>query len=354
MNANPSPHEDHELPSAEDRDLPPGRHRVLREHLMREIENTGMDRTEPESAVRPFWRRPAFVTPVVAATLTAAVVVGGAVTRDAAGPARPDRQAASDRPNSSERMSAAELLERIARAAEKRPGPGPVADDQFVYIKSTEDAADASFDDTCAIQAVNLYDFESWTSADGTLWGLDRAYQNGKMTYEEKQHPKSKSSGAKAPMNYRAVQQLPTDPKTMYDWLHSGNNARSRTHDSAFQTASETLSQNLVPPEVSAALFRAVAKLPGVTVELGVKDTLGRGGIAIGRTPDEASTERIEWIFDEKTLEYLGERMVWAKPTGKQAPERTGSTCPPVKDGTVLTSKAITERAVVDKAGQLP
>ncbi|WP_149830108.1 CU044_5270 family protein [Streptomyces tailanensis] len=358
MNANPSPHEDHELPSAEDRDLPPGRHRVLKEHLMREIseinesENAGAGGGAPEqAAVRRFWRRPAFVAPVVAATLTAAVVVGGTVTQNAAAPPRPEARSTSERP------SAAEVLERIARAAEKRPGPGKAGDDQFVYIKSTEDAADASFDDTCAIQAVNLYDFESWTSVDGTLWGLDRSYGNGKQTYEEKQHPKAKSSGAKAPMNYRAVQELPTDPEKMYVWLHKGNNSRSRSDDSAFQTASEILSENLVPPQVSAALFRAVAELPGVTVKFGVKDALGRGGISIGRTPDEARTERIEWIFDEETLEYLGERMVWVEPTGEgagQEAERSGSTCPPVRDGAVLMSKAITDVAVVDKAGELP
>ncbi|UUU24207.1 CU044_5270 family protein [Streptomyces sp. DSM 40750] len=370
MNDNPSPQgvpSSPGIPPAEDRDLPPGRHHALREHLMREIESGAegrdTDRAEGPGA-RPLWRRPAFVAPAVAAALTAAVVVGAAVTQDAAVPPRTGTDSAT-----APARSAADLLERIARAAEKRPGPGPVRDDQFVYIKSTEDAVDATFDDTCVVQRVTLYDFESWTSVDGTLWGLDRSYENGRKTYEEKQHPKSKSSGAKAPMNYRAVRELPTDPEAMYKWLHTGRNARSRTDDSAFQTAGEILSENLVPPEVSAALFRAVAELPGVTAEFGVEDALGRGGIAIGRTPDEDRTERIEWIFDEETLEYLGERRVRVAPSGEdagdeagdgagddagQGAERGGSTCPPVKDGTVLMSKAITEQAVVDKTGELP
>lgn len=362
MTDNPSPQgvpSSPGIPPAEDRDLPPGRHHALREHLMREIESGAegrdTDRAEGPGA-RPLWRRPALVAPVVAAALTAAVVVGAAVTQDAAAPPRTGVDSAT-----APARSAADLLERIARAAEKQPGQGEVRDDQFVYIKSTEDAVDASLDDTCAVQRVTLHDFESWTSVDGTLWGLDRAYENGKKTYEEKQHPKARSSGAKAPMNYRAVQKLPTDPEAMYKWLHSGKNARSRSDDSAFQTATEILSENLVPPEVSAALFRAVAELPGVTAESGVVDALGRGGIAIGRTPDLASTERIEWIFDEETLEYLGERMVWVAPSGEgavddagQGAERSGSTCPPMKDGAVLMSKAITERAVVDKTGELP
>ena len=54
-----------------EKDLPPGRHRVLREHLMREITNETSDTSETDKAhdtsetpspVRPpLWRRPAFV-----------------------------------------------------------------------------------------------------------------------------------------------------------------------------------------------------------------------------------------------------------------------------------------------------
>ncbi|MFC8667693.1 CU044_5270 family protein [Streptomyces sp. NPDC057199] len=310
-----------------EKDLPPGRHRVLREHLMREINGE----TPPEP-VRRIWRRPAFVAPALAAALSVAVVLGVAVTRDATeSPARPDTG----------RESAAELLERIARAAGKQPALPPVRDDQFVLVRSEDDYIEATFDDTCPKTDHELTEREIWRSVDGTRWGLDRS-DGGE--YEERINPKS--YGSHDPANYREVERLPTDPDAMYDWLHKGSNPGARTHEAAFRAATEILSDNIVPPKVSAALFRAVAKLPGLTVIQDAEDALGRGGVAIGRT-DKELNERTDWIFDEKDLEYLGDRQVSA---GKAVSGRCGTLGP----GELLTSKAITERAVVDKAGQQP
>ncbi|MGW0845029.1 CU044_5270 family protein [Streptomyces sp. NPDC002787] len=365
-----------DIPPAVEREFAPERHRLLREHLMREIESRAEDAkgvlggggvTAPRkaggsrsadgpevpggpqapggtgAAGRPsFWRRTAFVAPLVAAGLTVAVVVGGAVTRQAAGPGRPEAgQATSGR-------SASDWLERIARAAEKRPGPGEVRDDQFVYVKSTDDYVDATTGDECVPQKTSLNESETWASVDGTRPGLRRISEDGKEVYQEPQDPRA-NAGARAPHTYRELADLPTDADTMYAWLHKGSNARQPTADSAFATASDILSDNLVPPDVAAALFRAVAKLPGVTTAREVRDAVGRTGIAIGRTPTEPGLERIEWIFDVKTLEYLGERELY---TASLQPGL--STCPPTEKGTVVTSKAITEVAVVDKAGQLP
>ncbi|TPQ22309.1 CU044_5270 family protein [Streptomyces sporangiiformans] len=316
-----------------EKDLPPGRHRVLREHLMREISNE-----TPPPARGAAWRRPAFVAPAVAAVLSVAVVLGVAVTRDARDGNRP-------RPAKERHQAAAEVLERIAKAAEKRPGPEGVRDDQFVYIKSQDDYMEATHDDTCPVPSHDLTDREIWKAVDGKRWGLDRS-ESGR--YEEKINPKFMAND-KPPSDYREVEALPTDPDALYDWLHKGSNPRARSHDAAFRTATTILSDNIVPPEVSAALFRAVAKLPGVTVVKDAEDAedaLGRGGVAIGRT-DKDMKERTDWIFDEKTLEYLGERQVYA---GKATSGRCGTT----KPGDLLTSKAITERAVVDKAGEQP
>lgn len=286
-----------------------------------------------DPAVRAFWHRPSFVAPALAAVLSGAVVLGVTVTRSGEVAA-----AGGDRP----------LLERIAGAAEKRSEQLPVRDDQFVYVKSQDDYIEATFDDTCPVPDHDLTEFEMWRSVDGTRWGLHRS-DLGKPgdsgTYEEKVHPKTWAN-EKAPADYRELEALPTDPDAMYAWLHKGENPRARSHDSAYLTATTILSDNIVPPKVAAALFRAVAKLPGVTVVGDVRDALGRSGVAIGRT-DKGMQERIDWIFDEKTLEYLGERRLYA---GSATSGRCGSNMP----GDLLTSKAITEQAVVDKAGERP
>ena len=72
-------------------------------------------------------------------------------------------------------------------------------------------------------------------------------------------------------------------------------------------------------------------------------DPLGRHGVAIARQND-TDGQRTEWIFDKKTLQLLGERVVVVK-------AKAGDL---LKVGTVTHTSAITERAVVDAAKQLP
>ena len=62
-------------------------------------------------------------------------------------------------------------------------------------------------------------------------------------------------------------------------------------------------------PELTSALYRAAAKIPGVMLVDDATDAAGRHGVAIAR-PDETRGARSEWIFDRKTFAYLGERTV--------------------------------------------
>jgi hypothetical protein len=61
----------------------------------------------------------------------------------------------------------------------------------------------------------------------------------------------------------------------------------------------------LIPSETTAALYRALGKIPGVTIVRGIKDFAGRPGIAVTRIEDG---NRIEIILDRKTYRYLGTR----------------------------------------------
>jgi hypothetical protein len=93
------------------------------------------------------------------------------------------------------------------------------------------------------------------------------------------------------------------------------------------------------PPQVSAALYRAAARIPGVTIVPGAVDAAGRKGIAVAR--DQHGT-RTEWIFNKTTLRLLGTRGVLLK------------NGPWAKAGTTVTSTAILDRGIVDKAGDTP
>ncbi|MEV4254164.1 hypothetical protein AB0J52_13485, partial [Spirillospora sp. NPDC049652] len=68
-------------------------------------------------------------------------------------------------------------------------------------------------------------------------------------------------------------------------------------------------------------------------------DAAGRHGVAVALV---AYGERNEWIFNKKTLTYLGERGYMVKDT-KEA-----------KKGMITATTAVLERGVVNEAGQLP
>jgi hypothetical protein len=76
------------------------------------------------------------------------------------------------------------------------------------------------------------------------------------------------------------------------------------------------------------------------TVENAV-DAAGRTGVAITREDPDNPT-RDEWIFDEKTHEFLGERSVAREDHAD------------VEEGTVTGNTAVLRRAVVDKPGRRP
>ena len=94
-------------------------------------------------------------------------------------------------------------------------------------------------------------------------------------------------------------------------------------------------------PELTSALYRAAAKIPGVMLVDDATDAAGRHGVAIARL-DETRGARSEWIFDRKTFAYLGERTV-------QMLDVDG-----VKAGTVIGRTTVTQRAVVDEMKGLP
>lgn len=87
----------------------------------------------------------------------------------------------------------------------------------------------------------------------------------------------------------------------------------------------------------AAALYRAAALIPGVTLVRHAKDAIGRNGVAVARLgPGVDGGVREELIFSRSTSRLIGERTVIAR-TG----EVTGAT-------------AIIDRAFVDHRGQVP
>lgn len=99
------------------------------------------------------------------------------------------------------------------------------------------------------------------------------------------------------------------------------------------------------PAALTAALYKAAAKIPGVVLVAEAADAAGRQGVAVARL-DEASGQCTEWIFARDTLVFLGERTVQVSgSSGEQGL---------IKPGTVVSTSAVLTCAVVDRIKKIP
>ncbi|KFG74427.1 CU044_5270 family protein [Streptomyces mutabilis] len=299
-------------------DLPPGRHRLLKEHLMTEIRRTAPSAPAPTPARGPSrWKRPALVAAAVTAVVAALTV---ALPTDESAP-----------PASKEAVA---LLEDIALAAERTPAPAGIRDDQFVYIKSEGGWTVQEGDGPARLQPVHQR--EVWLSVDGSREGmLHSPFDRSDHAPLEKPAP-----GVPSSTDYRHLQTLPTDPDAMYEWLDSVSEGSDSKDEANFVLVGDLARESLMPPAQAAALYRAAARIRGVFVVDDAVDAAGRHGVAVARIDDG---ERVELIFDRETKEFLGEREVAVEDLSWG-----------FEKGEVTGRFAVLERAVVDRAGQRP
>ncbi|WP_445402427.1 CU044_5270 family protein [Streptomyces sp. LE64] len=360
MNANTSrPHPDGadghaSLFSGTTRDLPTGRHEFHKERLMAQIHDPQQDErtaTAPAPRRRPWLPRPSVALPLVAATVAGVVVLalvqgdGGGVrdSRLATGPALTTPVGAATT------EGVPQLLERISTAAGKATHPA-VEDGQFVYVESeVANTFVRHVNGRTELASYGLHRRQIWKSADGTEgWLIDPAVNDGPEG-ETLSLPDEKGDTPKAYLNapsHEYLAELTTDPDELLAKIYEETEGMGTSPDQqAFATIGDLLAESYPPAELSAALFKTAAKIPGVVVVDEAVDAAGRKGVAVARL-DETGGHREEWIFDRKTHAYLGSRTVQVLPgTGEDAL---------LKPGMVLYTSAILTRAVVDGMRQTP
>lgn len=347
-----------DLPVAPERELPPGRHALLKEHLLTEIRQPAADAPARRAATavplapgapgRRRWLRPAFAGPVVAGTLAVATLAtllhGSGATDDArVGRDGPATFAFAPNAGADQRAGAPQLLARIATVAGRTAAPpiegGAIRDDQFVYVDSR--VAWSTTQDGEPLKIDQLHRSESWHSVDGTRGGLKREEGEEPQRWDEVA-PRPGELGYDQSTYYRHLETLPTDTDAMYRWLRkAGANYGENLNQAVFVLVGDLLFDSLMPADVTAALFRAAARIPGVVVVDEAVDAAGRHGVAIARV-DANNHTRDEWIFDRKTGEYRGRRSVLLR-------DSQG-----VEAGTVTSTAAVLRRGVVDRVGQRP
>ncbi|MEU1672416.1 CU044_5270 family protein [Streptomyces roseifaciens] len=371
--------------------LDPDRELLLKQALLRQAaadEPRGSRAARASRAARTSRLHPPrrLVVRVMVPVVACALAVGGVVAvnlADAPGrgaPAVPGDGAA----RTPEAARAARLLDRIALAAAAVQQPA-VRADQFVYVESKVAYAAQSAAGG-AVTPAPVHTRQVWLSADGGHPGLlreegrpDTPLNTGDAPVYALDGPGATprpTAPGKRPSisnpTHQYVASLPTDPDALLKLIRDetrgqdGNPGPDRTQDAgsspspasdpsrssspssspasdadqrAFAAIGDLLAETWAPPKVSAALYKAAAKIPGVTVVDAARDAAGREGIAVART---AHGQQTQWVFDRSTYAFLGERTVLTE-AGDAGPA-----------GTVVGSSAVLIKAAVDRVGEVP
>lgn len=104
---------------------------------------------------------------------------------------------------------------------------------------------------------------------------------------------------------FRELEALPTDPDELLRKIYAdakGEGAQTR-QSAALETIGDMLDDATLLPRLDSALYRAAAKIPGVSVVENAEDFTGRSGIGLSF---EDRGGRQVWVFDKKSLDYLG------------------------------------------------
>jgi hypothetical protein len=295
------------LQASAERDFRPGRQQSLKEHVMSEI------RAERETSRAPArrYRRRALAVGAVAGIAAAAAVVTAVATSTASAPPGRARAAAP--------VTAAQLLDKVANAAAAHPAaPGS---GQYWYIQ-TQEAGSALPAGTHLRQL--------WLSVRGQCFPgeVNETAAGGPhdapLTNQDLHGPCHLTPGFELPTQ-AWLNSLPTDPHALMSMLSA---ATKGDNPEMFVTIGDLLNNAIVPPPVSAALFRTAALIPGVTLGHDTRDSLGQPTVSV--------TENQEaWLFDPNTLQYLGSNDY-------------------NKDGSLFAGETITAEAFVDHLGEVP
>ncbi len=329
------------LPVPAERDLPAGRQETLREHLMTELRQADHSDVRRERAGRQ--RRLVALT----ATAAAAVVAAAGLTLTTLSGHHSPRAAGHHQAG---QVTAAQLLAKIAEAAARQPRLN-VRDDQYMYIASEDRFSVTTVTNGGQRTALEpLHKREIWLSVSNICKpGLLRDPSPGPVT------KLNGGAGGSCPNRggwndptYRFLQSLPTNPHTLLNMIYAATKGAGQSPDQeAFTTIGDMLREAVAPPDISAALYRTAALIPGVRVIRHTTDILGRSGIGVqfarrvlqSPAPGVPYRETFDpngptWIFNPRTLLWIGEN------DGALHGKAMGS--------------VVLKRAIVDRLGQLP
>ena len=250
-----------------------------------------------------------------AVSLAAATVIG--VTAQGGHPLPPASKAAI------------QLLARVADAAAQQPTVR-VRDSQYMYVETKEASwlspgqvlrplTNGSFPRHPRLK--EPITSQTWVPvADVCRAGLERTtapngQASGAPFSAQGSGVKCPSIGSLNDATYRLLQALPTDPRALLNLIYRVERGHGPgPAQEAFVTIGDLLNGKIPPPKVAAALYRAAALIPGVTLVPDATDAIGRHGVAVAQHVSGIPGGIVsELIFSKTTLRLIGSRTIEAR-----------------------------------------
>ncbi|GII29103.1 CU044_5270 family protein [Planotetraspora mira] len=303
-------------------------------------------------AGRPFLRRlgrPMLLAGAVGlmTIITAALVLAG---RSGGAPpqAAPSRHtAAPATPSTAPRYAdPAEVLEQAALVAATRPDEAPPRPDQWQYRKYLSQQPLGDPGEVDVMEEWIRYDGKQTAFSDAT--GELRVRDTGPDPGDDDLSPEGYD---------RKLRALPTDPDALLarisgdrHWIDrpSEDSSHEDSAQRAFRVISVYLGQQAVmPPKLEAAMYRALAKIPGVEIEVGVRDGAGREGLGVFRKDPRNDLTRDYLILKPGDFRLLGSRSIYLRDMAAR------DSFPGIPKGAVYATAELAS-GIVDEAGQRP
>ena len=232
--------------------------------------------------------------------------------------------------------SADQVFEQAARTAERKPFTPP-RDDQWIYTADRFTTSDGGKPQLRS----------QWRRVDGfgTAFMID-----GKIKRVEWPSSRPNRKRPSGPLeSYKAAAALPRDPDALLRWAYQeakNIEGAGLTEDGDVYAIFEgILGRGVLPPDLEAAIFRALKRVPGVTLTR--TEVLGHRVLSLAQTEDWL---REELFLDPETYAFRGQRGTVVQ-DAIISPEKAGNASGEIKKGHTATSVRIAT-AVVDKPGR--
>jgi hypothetical protein len=229
--------------------------------------------------------RPRVLRPALAAAAAAAIaVVVSLVVDSTAGPP----------------AATAAATERLAGVAASVPGDG-LGPGQYRYRVEEEI-------ELMQRAAPTVWRSESWTAADGSTWRRD--------TYADGQVNRQRFPNYPGPV---PLSELPAEPRALLRRLEQAVDGSDWAEEfsvehALFNALQDLLREYQAPPELRAAMIRALGLLPHVAVQDPAVDARGRTGVGLVWSHEEGMfAYRAVFIIDPATAQVLESRTTYTK-----------------------------------------